>query len=583
MTKKKSNLNKNIKIDLVSQKLTPQKLHLSLLNHSALILLSSLLFAASFPNPLFKTGLPFFAWFALIPALIVIRKSTLLFCLFWGAIYGFVSYLFFNYWLTNFHPLAGSIVYSIHLVYLAVVFVLLKLALILFPNKGYLVQWLIWLSYEYLRTKGFLGYPYGIIGYSQWQVIPLIQIAGLTGIWGISALVTFPSFWLSSAFNNWSKNLTTEYTEKHGGVGLKLFLPLCNSVSSVVNFFLKERLAAVFWLAVLAVTLIFGFISAKDYSTYPTARIALIQHNTDPWEASRAPVPFLKIEAFRKDLNNLIRLSDEALAAEPKPQLVVWPETAFIPRIYWHTNYREDQDLWAVVKELIDYLEVQDIPFLIGNDDARIEPGLNPDASKKHRVDYNAALLFENGQIANVYRKMHLVPFTEHFPYQKQLPFIFNWLVNANTTFWEKGREKTIFKVKDFSFAAPICFEDSFGYLSRDFTAGGADVLVNLSNDAFAKSSSAQYQHMAMAVFRAVENKRAMVRSTTSGVTCAVDPSGRIIIQAAEFTETWINADVPLIKETTFYTKYGDYLAVFFTFMAVILLLSGAVWCTIKR
>nr|AGS53822.1 apolipoprotein N-acyltransferase [uncultured bacterium contig00054] len=82
---------------------------------------------------------------------------------------------------------------------MAAVFVLLKLASILFTKKAYLVQWLLWLAYEYLRTKGFLGYTYGITGYSQWQFIPLIQTASLTGVWGVSALVAFPSFWLAAA------------------------------------------------------------------------------------------------------------------------------------------------------------------------------------------------------------------------------------------------------------------------------------------------------------------------------------------------------------------------------------------------
>ena len=525
-----------------------------------------MLFAGSFPNLVFKNGLSFLAWFAYIPILVLIGKNNLLACAGWGAIYGFTAYSLFNYWLGTFHPLAGTIVYSIYLVYMAAVFLLLKLADVLYPSRSYIVQWTIWLAYEFLRTRGFLGYSYGITGYSQWRVIPLIQIAGVTGVWGISALVTFPSFWLASALKDW------RFGEGVVGIG-----------RAVTAFFKKEKISAIVWAAALAAVLVFGIASGRDFSSFPQARITLVQHNTDPWLASKAATPRLVNEAYRNDLAILKRLSDEALVSQPKPQLVVWPETAFVPRIYWHTTYRDDQDSWAIVRELLDYLSAKDIPFLIGNDDARMEPAKNPDPYEKYRVDYNAALLFENGKISETYRKLHLVPFTEHFPYERRLPFMYNALKKADTHFWEKGEEATVFQGPGFTFSAPICFEDTFGYLSRNFVRRGADVLANISNDSWSNSLPAQNQHLSMAVFRAVENYRPMVRSTASGQTCAIDPGGRITAMAVPFTEAWLTVTVPLVEGNTLYTLYGDYLAAGFTFIAVILLLSGAVSCTMKK
>jgi apolipoprotein N-acyltransferase len=286
---------------------------------------------------------------------------------------------------------------------------------------------------------------------------------------------------------------------------------------------------------------------------------------------------------YRRDLTALIQLSNEALAGNPKPQLVVWPETAFIPRIYWHSTYREDQNIWLIVKELLDYLAVQDVPFLIGNDDGRMDPVKNPNAKEKHRIDYNAAMLFENGVNTDIYHKLHLVPFTEHFPYKKQFPFIYNALLKADTYFWEKGDKKTVFSTAGLKFSAPICFEDSFGYLSRGFVLEGAELLINLTNDAWANSLSSQYQHMGMAVFRAVENSRSLVRSTVSGQTCAIDPAGRIIAEAPAFKEAWLNVSVPISKKTTIYTLYGDYLAYIFLFTAFFLLIFKAIWGKIKQ
>ncbi|MDR0486853.1 MAG: apolipoprotein N-acyltransferase, partial [Treponema sp.] len=233
--------------------------------------------------------------------------------------------------------------------------------------------------------------------------------------------------------------------------------------------------------------------------------------------------------------------------------------------------------------ELLDYLAVTDVPFLIGNDDARKDPSKNPDASEQFRIDYNAALLFENGKVSETYRKLHLVPFTEHFPYGKQLPFIYRALENADTHFWEKGEEFTVFSVPGFAFSTPICFEDTFGYLSRNFVSRGADVLVNISNDAWSKSLPAQNQHLSMAVFRAVENYRPLVRSTVSGQTCAVDPRGKVIALARPFTEAWITVEVPLVKGNTFYTLHGDYLGFVFSFAAALLLLFAAVSGIIRK
>jgi len=220
---------------------------------------------------------------------------------------------------------------------------------------------------------------------------------------------------------------------------------------------------------------------------------------------------------------------------------------------------------------------------LIGNDDARMEPAKNPNKDDRFRVDYNAAILFEKGQITGVYRKLHLVPFTEHFPYKKMLPGVYRLLQKADTHFWEKGEEATVFNGPGFTFSAPICFEDTFGYLSRNFVLGGADVLINLTNDAWSKSLPAQNQHLSTAVFRAAENCRPLVRSTISGQTCVIEPSGRITAMAAPFTEAYINAAVPIVKKTAFYTIYGDYLAIIFVFAAAAMLISGVLWSKIKR
>ena len=558
-----------------------------------IIAAASILFAASFPNLVFKKGLPLLAWIAYIPVFWLVRRVSFVSSFFWGAIYGYAAYGLFNYWLSVFHPLAGIIVGSIYLVYMAILFPLLHLAVRLFPQRGYLLQWLFWMAFEYARTLGFLGYPYGITGYSQWNLLPVIQIASFTGVWGVSALVVFPSAWLASAINeDENKNFTTNQHEPKQIMGngkIKGLCCLCGSwlnswLNKIKIFFRREWLSALVWCTLLLTSLVYGLASPIDYSGERTVKTALIQHNTDPWLPSRAATSALAFEEYRRDFKILSRLSDEALAAHPDTDLVVWSETAFVPRIHWHTVIRDDPSAWELVRELLEYLSRQEVPFVIGNDDARKDPSINPKGN--NRVDYNAAMLYDRGELRGIYRKLHLVPFTEHFPYEKQFPRIYNALVNADTHFWEKGREAVVLDSRGIKFSTPICFEDTFGYISRDFVRNGAELIVNLSNDAWSSSLSCQMQHLSMAVFRAVENRRAMVRSTSSGQTCSIDPNGRILAMAEPFTESWLVAEVPLLSGETFYTKHGDYLGKAFLaagLLMLIICMVSYIMNTVKR
>lgn len=543
---------RNIQKENTSLKVFPFWIKNLLLQISAL-LLASVLYALAFPNLFFSEGLPLLAWIAYIPVFWLIRQISLGASFVWGGTYGFISYGLFNYWLTAFHPLAGLIVGVITAGYFLILFPLLKLADMFFPKKGYIVQAFLWILYEYIRTVGFVAYPYGIIGYSQWSLLPVIQIASLFGVWGVSFLAVFPSaFFAGSIKEGFSKE-------------------------SIFAFFKREAIPACVFCAVFAGTLIFGFVTlgqGKEYlKTAETRNFALIQHNTDPWRGG--------IIQYRKNYQTLKRLSIEALADNPKPDLVVWSETAFVPRIFWHQNYRDDQASYLLVKELTDFLSEQEIPFLIGNDDAR-KDALNSDAADD-RVDYNAAMLFDKGEIVDQYRKLHLVPFTEHFPYKKQFPWIHQALVAADTHFWLKGKTYTVFDINGIRFSTPICFEDTFGYLSRNFVNEGADYIVNISNDAWSHSLPAQMQHLGMAVFRAVENRRSVVRSTASGQSCGIDPYGRVIAMAPPFEENYLTVTVPLGSGKTLYTRLGEYFAVICICISLGMLFFGGIAACIKK
>lgn len=487
-----------------------------------LLLFSSLLFAFSFPSFISIRGWFPLGFISVFPVFIVIHRSGPLKVFLYGLLYGYVTYALFNYWASTFHPLAIVILPSIYAVYFLIVFPLLKLADVLMPKYGYLLQLLVWMGYEYLRTRGFLGYPYGIIGYSQYLFLPLIRISDITGVWGVSYLVVFPSIYIGNAL-------------KTGMTGLRPFLR-------------QHRLAPVVWLGLFIASLIYGFAARTDYSDEPSLRVAMIQHNADTWEGG--------VDAYERNFRILTRLSLEAVQEDP--DMVVWSETAFVPGVDWHSRYRTDHRSYQLVREFKEFMETQDVPYLTGNDDGRLERN---SAGELERVDYNAVLLYHEGELKETYRKIHLVPFTEYFPYKEQLPGFYRLLEAKEFHFWEKGEEYTVFDVQGVKFSTPICFEDVFGYLSREFVLRGAQLIINMTNDSWSGAESAEMQHMAMSVFRAVENRRTMVRGTNSGITGTIEPSGRITSMLEPFTEDFLVHDVPVYDDSlTLYTRWGDWL-----------------------
>ncbi|MDR1230457.1 MAG: apolipoprotein N-acyltransferase, partial [Spirochaetaceae bacterium] len=131
-------------------------------------------------------------------------------------------------------------------------------------------------------------------------------------------------------------------------------------------------------------------------------------------------------------------------------------------------------------------------------------------------------------------------------------------------------------------FSTPICFEDSFSDLSRTFTRNGAELIVNISNDAWSESLPGQYQHLSMAVFRTVENRRAMVRSTASGQTCVIMPDGRVAAESKPFQENYLTVRAPLMDEATVYTALGDFFPIICLAVAALVLLFAVICTTIK-
>jgi len=237
-----------------------------------------------------------------------------------------------------------------------------------------------------------------------------------------------------------------------------------------------------------------------------------------------------------------------AQAAARGARLVVWPESA-VPFLY-----DTEPALATLLQQTV---RKHGIHLYFGNDDREPAPGGEP------RIFVGTKLLDPSGTVTARYRKMQLVPFGEYVP------------VKAVFTLGGRVAAKLVQEVSDFSpgteavtgdvlghrIGGYICYEAIFPGLVRRFTTQGAELLVNVTNDAWYGRTSAPYQHLAMAAFRAVENRRYLVRAANTGVTAVVDPRGRVLERTTLFEQAVLVREVPFVAETSFYTRHGDVFA----------------------
>jgi apolipoprotein N-acyltransferase len=229
-----------------------------------------------------------------------------------------------------------------------------------------------------------------------------------------------------------------------------------------------------------------------------------------------------------------------AAALTKKPDLIIWPETA-LPFYFLH-----DKDLSNATIELVrDHKR----HFVLGS----------PSFSKIGRETryYNSAYLVDpSGNVVGKYDKVHLVPYGEYVPLKRYLPFI-GKLVQAVGDF-HAGRLGQVLSWGETKIGILICFEAIFPELARSMAREGAQLLINITNDAWFGRSSAPHQHLSMVVFRAVENHMAVARAANTGISAFVDPAGRLLDETPLFEEAVRVRELPMMNQKSFYTRHGD-------------------------
>lgn len=503
-----------------------------------LTLISASLYSLSFPNQLNIHGFPVLAWVSLCPLFLVLEKSGFRMGLFYGSAFGVLQAILINFWQGTYSYIGLQLV-TIGLLVEYVLFMLLLNLIIKISGKWkLLVIPPVWLLFEYLRSIGYIGYPWGLIGTSQFAFTPFIQLASLTGIWGLSLVLLY--------FNS--------------------------ALAWIVRRGWKEKQARIYPLSVFALTglIVLGgairivAIDRIERKATESDTIVVVQQNRDPRKHS-----------YQQSLDFAIAVTNTAIKElGRKPELVLWPEGSFKPDIRWYMDEnRQNYKNGKLVAQLVAYTRYLGTWLATGTQDHIF---LQEEDKEVRRNFNSAALLTPEGTIGDIYHKIKLVPFTEHFPYKEEMPWMWEFLQKFDTSNWLAGWDWKVMEAGHLKIFTPICFEDAFPDHIRRYVLKGGQVIANMSNDYWSLSPVEGMQHGINGLFRSVENRRPMVRSTCSGYTVYADSLGRIHDEVEEFYEKgYVIAEIPrLERPLTFYTRWGDWLpkgAVLFTALYLII------------
>ena len=492
--------------------------------------LSGFLLILAFP----KSNLEILAWIAFVPWLWAIKKKSPIRAACLGLVAGLVFFIGLLYWiyvvLTEYGHLPGpvSIFFLIVLSgYLSLYFSAFAFLLRWAAEKTDLPETLfappLWVSLEYVRGFLLSGFPWGLLGYSQFLTLPMVQISDVTGIYGVSFIIVL--------------------------VNVSLGRLIAASSERGRRPVLKELLAAGI---ILAMTAIYGQWrlteldrKAPDEKTF---QVALIQGNIRQdlkWE------PQFQEETVKiyTDLTRQVK--------SQTPDLIIWPETA-TPFFF--------QSVLPFQDRILELSHEMGVPILFG------APAFDRDGP---RVNYfnSAFLISPEKKILGRYDKVHLVPFGEYAPLAGVLGFTRD-IIGAIGDF-TPGAEVRNLTLPWGKFGVLICYEAIFPELTRSFVDRGGQFLVNITNDAWFGRTAAPHQHLAMATLRAVENRVPIARAANTGISALIDSGGRVVQSTDLFTREILSGKIGINKSRTFYTEFGDlftYLCVGFSVLFLILI-----------
>jgi len=509
------------------------------------VVLGGFLLGLSFP----LMNIFIFAWIGLVPVLYVFNSKTVTHPRLLVIMAGVTFHMFVCFWMKTFHPLSLLLMIPYLTIYFVLPFILTRSLFKRLPENFLglrpLIFALIWVGLEYIRSVGFMAFPWGVLGYSQFQILPIIQIADIGGVFLVSFVIVF--------FN----------------ASLAEIVPLYFNKVRNKSLYIKKMAPATI---LIFLSLIYGVIQLSKDEPKPTFKVSVLQAFVDPSHDWRTRARTLRT------MDKIERLSSQA--TNFRPDLIIWPETLMGKSAMYYHKYYSKLPTVSYYKTIGDWFygiagKLKSNMLLTAPERSLVVSTNAKGQRRQSWASFNSAYyVTADGKFQDKYSKIHLVAFGEWFPYKKQFPIIARILKNTIASNFTPGKRFVVFRTKKGTFSVLICFEDMLGNLTRLFVKKGAAFLINTTNDYWSRSIKSQEQHFAVSIFRAIENRRYLVRAANTGVTAIVDSVGRIKKRLPNYDIDILYDTIPMMNSRglTIYTRYGDWFGnfAFITFLTIL-------------
>ncbi len=569
---------------------------------------SGLLLSAAIPNEIYLFGCPVFTLFAFIPLYLVLNRikdfKTAFLAFFLQTL---TTHLVSSFWLAFFKDFAiftlgasalgtaciGGVfgLYAFLPYYSSTSQNKLnenRLVLPLMQSPAFRVLYftVIYTLYEWAKSSGFLGYPWGTVSSAMYHWPVLMQSASITGTYGITFIIVL--------FNA----LAAEFMMLYYGNSRLQQTKLAQTVQTAKLFSI-----------ILISMLIYGIIQYdKTYKPVKKLNIITVQQNSDPWKQETDDEAILTSERLTKQKIEELEMQNRTA------NLVVWSEGCLLRAFPGATKY---YDWFPLEKPLTQFIRETNVPFIFGGSVIRELPYPKGKSRKQDLQYFNSSILYDStGNYRGYYAKNHLVPFAEALPFM-EIPLVRDFMnkIVGISAGWTPGDQYVFFDVPcyitseyklpavkyiDLSkthiqqeldeskpytvrIATPICFDDAFTDIMRPLFLNGCELFVNITDDSWSKTKSSEIQHFVIASYRAIEYRTTLVRSTNAGYSVVVDPSGKVIADLPLFEDAALSTEIPVFThKMTTYARFGNWLPylclIIFAFCSVYARLTFSTW-----
>ncbi len=505
-----------------------------------LLFLSGVLLGISFPP--FPFPFTILIFFALVPYLYVVEKRQTLgeknratYLTFF--VFSVITLYWVGSWQKQADPflmIAGGTLLFVNPLFFLIPSTLQYFVKKIFPKREVIFFFpLFWVTYEYLYMLTDLSFPWLTLGNGLAKFSAFIQIADIIGAVGLSMVIIY--------------------------INIFLYKTIINFKNNRVKFWINISAAALIFLLVIS----YGFYKLSTFqSSNEKIRVGLIQPNLDPWD---------KWSGGNLDRITNLYLGLSQQAVNNGAKIIFWPETALPVFLLDGSNSRTLDSIYTFLRKNNVYLltGMPDVKYYFKGDKIPSDAIKSKQGNFYYTMYNGIILLSPDSWKIQHYGKMKLVPFGERVPFVSTFPFLgdlIKWGVGISG--WNVGKDTTNFSLpykieenflsKDsIQINGLVCYESIFPYFVDNFVHRGAEIIAVVTNDSWYGKSSGPYQHEDIAVLRAVENRRSVIRAANGGISCIIDPLGRIKQQTELFTKSFLVGDVPLEFSDSFFTNHS--------------------------